>query len=813
MSTKPAAYHKRKEIIILIVSIVLLVSGVVIDSLGISLVEIEASSFNGICTTMVSVQATVSVVIFSLVSIFSSFQTTEKYGISVVRYLIKYRNKTLNQSNIFLIEMCLLLVSVVCLFFGWVNTIFCILATSVFLVLWLAKESFLLYRVEDIDEEMFSFLEYNLHDKKLGLLAKYITSERIRLQTNYYRCIKPESRLDELWINEIECYKSSLDSDEFKAEHELFVSLANDYLANEDYSVQSYGLDIALSVIKKYSELKKIESTVNQYNTVIDDVPVKYAKQAFGEWMLALATIAYSDNPERNKVRSIVSLIDSLEVYLGKYERHTTTNHFIHVLIQIANSDQSRMTSLSNMLYGLKGSLYSFYNESEREKYVGFAIHFYLLTIYSGYVQMVGKEFKSHGYNWEPETKEEKLLFGIIVCYLYYMSYRTEDDEIEKLFYGKIKKQNIIDILKENSDAIRDFFVNLELSSEYLREMKKYMTDYEILIPDNGAKYMIIDSVIDEGMVLMKAMSSFIDDSWLGELILNDWYHFYMMIVGNERTRKQFMELKWLAYHSEDYVNDTYSELEEKVINLSYSAVLDKPKTIKEEDEKKLESFIREGLEEFPKEYSFGFVSEEEDEKELCCLLLRDLSSFEHMHWDYYLKSIKKRILFNLCIKLSQKLKCQILSSLSDVESFLETVNEFDYRIGNPGIPLYDRAFTLRGRVQETLPSGYCIPFYKENSVALIAAHKNRIGIGINIHNVEVRKLTDEEKVREGKRENNKYKDQIMNDIYFDFTEEEHFKFMDNEYRVLQVDYSISVSAEEDSGICYIFSKPARKSK
>lgn len=811
MSTKPAGSQKRKEIIILIVSIVLLVTGVVIDSLGICLVEIEASSFNGICTTMVSVQATVSVVIFSLVSIFSSFQTTEKYGISVVRYLIKYRNKTLNQSNIFLIEMCLLLASVVCLFFGWVNTIFCILATSVFLVLWLAKESFLLYRVEDIDEEMFSFLEYNLHDKKLGLLEKYITSERIRLQTNYYRCIKPESRLDELWINEIECYKSSLDSDEFKAEHELFVSLANDYLANEDYSVQSYGLYIALRVVKKYSEIQESKTEVDKYGMEIDSKPVAYAKQAFEEWMPALANIAYSDNPTRAKIQQIFSKINELET--NKYERKTVTNDFLYTLIQRANEKQSYQKVLSNMTLTLKMFLNKCFSESIREKCANVAIHFYLTLIECGYIQIVGKEFKSHGYNWEPETKEEKLLFGIIVCYLYYMSYRTEDDEIEKLFYGKIKKQNIIDILKENSEAIRDFFVNLELSSGYLREMKKYMTDYEILIPDNGAKYMIIDSVIDEGMVLMKAMSSFIDDSWLGELILNDWYHFYMMIVGNERTRKQFMELNWLTYHSGDQVNDTYSELEEKVINLSYSAVLDKPKTIKEEDEKKLERFVKDGLEEFPKEYSFGFVSKEEDEKELCCLLLRDLSSFEHMHWDYYLKSIKKRILFNLCIKLSQKLKCQRLSSLSDVESFLDTVNEFDYRIGNPGIPLYDRAFTLRGRVQETLPSGYCIPFYKENSVALIAAHKNRIGIGINIHNVEVRKLTDEEKVREGKRENNKYKDQIMNDIYFDFTEEEHFKFMDNEYRVLQVDYSISVSAEEDSGICYIFSKPARKSK
>lgn len=91
MSTKTAAYHKGKEIIILSVSIVLLVASVVIDGLGICLVKIEASSFNGICTTMVSVQATVSVVIFSLVSIFSSFQTTEKYGQKNVSFFLFLR--------------------------------------------------------------------------------------------------------------------------------------------------------------------------------------------------------------------------------------------------------------------------------------------------------------------------------------------------------------------------------------------------------------------------------------------------------------------------------------------------------------------------------------------------------------------------------------------------------------------------------------------------------------------------------------------------------------------------------------------------
>ena len=87
-------------------------------------IEIEVDSFSGICTSVVGVQATVSVVIFTMVIMLSSFLNKERYGIPVIRYLIKYRNKVLNQSNIFYFVMILLVVSSISLFYGWINIFF-----------------------------------------------------------------------------------------------------------------------------------------------------------------------------------------------------------------------------------------------------------------------------------------------------------------------------------------------------------------------------------------------------------------------------------------------------------------------------------------------------------------------------------------------------------------------------------------------------------------------------------------------------------------------------------------------------------------
>lgn len=51
----------------------------------------------------------------------------------------------------------------------------------------------------------------------------------------------------------------------------------------------------------------------------------------------------------------------------------------------------------------------------------------------------------------------------------------------------------------------------------------------------------------------------------------------------------------------------------------------------------------------------------------------------------------------------------------------------------------------------------------------------------------------------------------MVNDVFFDFEEEDYFKYIDNKYRVIEIRYFINVSADKDSGICYIFEKTSKK--
>ena len=551
-------------------------------------IEIEVDSFSGICTSVVGIQATVSVVIFSMVTMFSSFLNKERYGIPVIRYFIKYRNKVLNHSNIFYFVMILLVVSSISLFFGWINIIFCSFVVSTILITYLAKESFLLYRVEDIDEEMFSFLKDNLHNKGLNLFEEYLRSECMHLDNGDYEGKKPDSRLDELWISEIAKHVSSLDSEDFREIHDSFTVMVNKYLNGKEETVQSYGIDIAFSIINCYSKEKNKESEVDSYGNVNDDIPVFYTKSSFRNWMLSLIQIVYSDNPDRVKVRTIVSLIVKLDTTASKYDRYSLSKNFLFLLIKNAGGNKHRLGVLSQMLHSFK-SVLRCDNSMDRDKYAEYAIHSFLMAIECGYIQIVGNEFINHGNKWKPETNEEKLLFGITICYLYYMGYAAKEDEIDKLYERRIKKCDFIKILQENSEAIFDFFCYIDLSHDYLVEMKRYMKSYEILIPGTGPKTMIIDYVIDKGMILCKALATnpFMDE-WLKIIVQNDWFHIYDMIVENQNTKNELLEIKWLGDNTENSINTIYSNLISAIEKLSYTAEIYSSKTITKENEDKL---------------------------------------------------------------------------------------------------------------------------------------------------------------------------------------------------------------------------------
>lgn len=79
MIVKSKLSQKHKERLVLATAFVILSIGTYIEFFNLSFVAIEADSFNGLCTTIVGIQVSVSVVIFSMVTMFSSILNKERY--------------------------------------------------------------------------------------------------------------------------------------------------------------------------------------------------------------------------------------------------------------------------------------------------------------------------------------------------------------------------------------------------------------------------------------------------------------------------------------------------------------------------------------------------------------------------------------------------------------------------------------------------------------------------------------------------------------------------------------------------------------
>lgn len=301
----------------------IMVAGIAIDVLGWFIFEIDQERLNEISSTIVGIQATVFSIVFSLLSLFSGFQDKEKYGIPIVRYLMKYRRRFLSQFDILLLELCLLVFSTVFLFFGYTNTLFCCFLVSLGLIYFLASEVFMLYRPEDIDEETFSFLKVNIHNTQLKLFDEYIAAEEKRIAMNDRPC---ESRTSELWLYEVEEYSDNLGNEEYGKIHDAFVFLVLKYLEDSNNSTQQYGIDCALKVLEAYYSHRNPEPQKDKRDNNADDIATKYAKDAFRTWMEVLADMAYSENSARYGIIGIMSVLHKFEEQYGIYYKYDFPN-------------------------------------------------------------------------------------------------------------------------------------------------------------------------------------------------------------------------------------------------------------------------------------------------------------------------------------------------------------------------------------------------------------------------------------------------------------------------------------------------------
>lgn len=784
------------EVIVLLFCIVIIGIGIIIDVYGCVLFEINQEQLNGICNTIVGIQATVFSIIISLLSLFSCFVDKEKYGIPVLRYLIKYRHRYLNQYKILLIELCLLVFSTVLLFFGYNNTLFCCFIVSLGLICILASESFMLYRLEDIDKEMFTFLKANINDKQLKLFDNYIDAEERRIALNDHPC---ESRVWELWQYEIEVYSDNLENEEYSKIHYALIPIVLKYLENSNKSVQQYGIDCILKVLDEYYSHRKTEQKKNIWGNPKSDISTELAKEAFREWMVALADMAYTEESIRFSVDKIVPIMHKFENNYSIYTKQTIINNFFDVLIIESRKYTTGDIRLKSFLHYILVSIMNEKDYSVKKLYLSYAIHFSLLIIERGYPEIVEEElFEKFIYRFK--DLEYKIYFGVNICFFYYIAFIASDDEIKYFSLNNLNRDDIKNILKNNNREIMNCFKLCSVSGEYCKELKQYLRSYEFLIPNKGGKVMCMDSVVEKFLIFFMMLSSPSNISTrLRELVDDDWYRIYITVVNNAYSREQYNELAALMSSSTNY-----KELEDAVEDISRSVVIDDKKSITEEEEAEFKKRISCFLSEFTPKISIGKVNKSETVKFSINRDVRHLVLKNPIYDDECCSYIRQNIFNQLGKILIKKLKCNEVNDHISAKEYLEKSKSCDFRFGNRRIPLYDNNRSLRKNIQDRISDEYNVSLDHNGFPVIFYIYSERVGIHVDTE-LTVRKLTEEEKLEICNCTGDKYRQQVVNDIYFDFSKKEYFKYVDNEYRMLEIKCSMEVSVEPDAGTYTLF--------
>ena len=95
----------------------------------------------------------------------------------------------------------------------------------------------------------------------------------------------------------------------------------------------------------------------------------------------------------------------------------------------------------------------------------------------------------------------------------------------------------------------------------------------------------------------------------------------------------------------------------------------------------------------------------------------------------------------------------------------------------------------------------------------MVFANTKKISVSVSIKEVVIRELLETDALNIGTKNNGKYQHLVGFNKCFSLEASDHFEYMKNNKRMLNVKYSITVSAERGAGYCYFFRKPDRKLK
>lgn len=584
---------KNKNIIFEIVTLVcclgFIVCSLLVDLSVIVLPDflvLKVNDIEGLFLTLFTVQASVSTVSIAIVSLITGLINENVVGISVSRFITHLKPKLFKHNM--LITACLLVTffNYICVSFTLFNLCIALFTISIFIIILLVRDTCVVFLGKnDIRYQIKNFVVNNYNEDILvgihnELLSAIETGNTLVINSNLdviKAIFKKEVEISNYTTTETIEQLSKIICDSFaKITFDHNSQKSNKFLkficdiysiANENEEKILHLTiwdDMDASFFRAMRDLKfeqlKEDSVYIKFHTELcknmkdrDDEYIKHSKlKYYTSWMYSLFIID-SEFQENEKKRIKKNLYDMLRLSLS-YRKFSKTNEAIDRLLvyEICNLHKS--------------------------------------MIDNGDVDGLTNLFFEH-IDYNKTNQSHNLIYMITMIYLYYLAKRDKLVEGNKL---QLYANKILDVnYNVNSCFYLDIDI-LKLVREELPFIKSILSNWEYM-PESGARYIIIDSVIEDFFVFV-SLGKFWDNDLINNVVdilapqsMFSLYNRYFAMDNGKRVKKLYAEFESLINNEKDegFIDQKISILND-IFNKRYTEeTINEGKNRKITDEKK----------------------------------------------------------------------------------------------------------------------------------------------------------------------------------------------------------------------------------
>ncbi|KJU71145.1 hypothetical protein [Clostridium baratii] len=542
MNNNKTTNKRCVDIIIFIAFIIIVVGGYLLDkSLSNYLpkwILIDSSMKDDLKLSVFSAQVSISTLGIALVAILGGLFKEEIYGVNVLRYLTNDKPLIFKHKINIIVQLALIFISYICVSFDNYNMLISIFSISIMITIIMVIDIFNVFKGNEyLRNEIYNYIlrifnKNKLHKNNLhqSTIVGLKNDTLINIENNNTSMLKENLDL----FNKILETITNYNEEDKKIILDLFEDSLSDIFNKIFEEKNPNKVIIALKTISKLYNTCNNSNRLKGENKTYIDIYERVYYRIFS----AIATVLIEDREDQYIIINLQydlynnmnfkemsgNMVPQNNTYLSLYSGR------IYYEIKRKGFENYNIEAINNLKKKLFTTLQSYiqyykFDEFKIEKINQIYIQLYEYTkilidnnekdlLNNVFFKNIDNIYNSH------DTKHIEYVF-IMIIYIYYLT------EFEGLVDKKFR-YDIVKLVKHNKDYIYNFLMcndNFKFNKRNIENIKMILSRWEKM-PEEEAKCMIMDNVIEKFILLY-----ILEKNWNSESLINE---LIPLVEGNE---------------------------------------------------------------------------------------------------------------------------------------------------------------------------------------------------------------------------------------------------------------------------------------